>query len=149
MGMGSERHDPATLPRGIIPATHCKWGLSGSPGRSEPVWKRGNFLDPPRFQPRRAQPVASPHIVYVTPTPYLDRSGMKLWTPGQIVWWKSSQLYSVLCIVKVIRLRTTTFTVRVACMGFGWSGFQDVLTERLPERFDGAASRTYWRVPWR
>jgi hypothetical protein len=75
MGMGSGRHDPATLPRGIIPATRCKWGMSASQGRSGPVWKRGNFLAPPRFQPRSAQPVTSPYIVCVIPTPYYGHRG--------------------------------------------------------------------------
>jgi hypothetical protein len=35
------------------------------------------------------------------------------------------------CIVRVNRLRTTRATGRVACMGFGWNGFQDVLTRTL------------------
>jgi hypothetical protein len=131
MGMGIWRHALDTVPRGNNSATHCKWRLSVSQGRSGRMWKRGNFLDPPGFQPWSAPPVASRYIVCAIPTPYLDRRGMKLWTSAQTVWWKSTQIYCALSIGKVIKLRATRATGRVACMGFGWNGFHDVLTRTL------------------
>jgi len=131
MGMGIWRHAPATVPRGNTSATHCKRRLSVSQGRSGRVWKRGNFLDPPELQPRSALPVASLYIIYAISTSYLDWRGMKLRASGQAVWWKSSQIYCVLSIFRVIRLRTMRATGRVAYMGFGWNGFQDVLTRTL------------------
>jgi hypothetical protein len=44
---------------------------------------------------------------------------------------KVFKIYCVLSIVRVIRLRTTRATGLVACMGFGWNGFQDLLTRGL------------------
>jgi hypothetical protein len=100
MGMGIWRHAPTTVIRGNNPATHFKWRLSVSRGRSGRVWKRWNFLDPPGFQPRSAPPVASRYIFYAIPTPYLDRRGMKLRTSGPRAWWKFSQIYCALSIVR-------------------------------------------------
>lgn len=131
MGMGIWRHAPGTVPRGNNACTHCKWRLSVSQGRSGRVWKRGNFLETPGFQPRSAPPVASRYVVCAIPTSCLYRRRMKLRTVGQTVWLKSSQIYCALSIIRVIRLRTTRVTGRVTCMGFGWNGLQGVLTRTL------------------
>ena len=52
MDVGGQRHDPATLPPGNIPGTHCTGGLTGPRADLDRCGKPG-------FDPRTIQPVAS------------------------------------------------------------------------------------------
>ena len=56
MRVGGQRHDPAALPAGKIPGTHCTGGWVG-PRAGLDV--SGKSHPPPGFDPRTVQPVAS------------------------------------------------------------------------------------------
>jgi hypothetical protein len=65
MRVGGEHHDPAALPSGKTPGTHCSSRRLGWPqGQSGLVWK---ISAPPGFDPRAVEPVASRYTDYTIP----------------------------------------------------------------------------------
>jgi len=60
MGVGGQRHAPAALPPEKRTATYCTEGLGGLEGS---VWTGAENRDPPGFDPRTVQPVASSYAI--------------------------------------------------------------------------------------
>ena len=65
MGVGGQRHDPATLPPGKT--RYPLYRRLGGP--LEPVWTGAENLAAPGFDPRTVQPVASRYTDYAIPAP--------------------------------------------------------------------------------
>jgi len=69
MGMGGQRHTPATLPSGKTPPPPLYKMLGGPQGRSERMRK---ISPTPVFDPRTVQPVASRYTDYAVPAHILS-----------------------------------------------------------------------------
>jgi hypothetical protein len=71
MGMGGQRHAPATLPPGQTRYPLYRW-LGGPQGRSGRVRK---ISSPPKFDPRTVQPVASRYTDWAMPPRFIGYWG--------------------------------------------------------------------------
>ena len=56
MGVGCQRHAPATLPTGKRPGTHC---IGGWVGPRAGLYGCEKVLPPPGYDPQTVQPIAS------------------------------------------------------------------------------------------
>jgi hypothetical protein len=71
MEVGGQRHAPSALPR-ERPATHCMGGWAGPRAGQDPgpVWSGAENLDPPGYDPRTFQPLASRYTDWAIRSPY-------------------------------------------------------------------------------
>jgi hypothetical protein len=67
MEVGVRRYASAAGPPRKFPGTHCTGG-----GSEWTVWKTGNLLPTPRFDPRTIQPVVSRYTDYAIPALFIS-----------------------------------------------------------------------------